>query len=311
MQLIRQTAPIYYDEILSLIEQTFGETEAEDELPQLDGSEKEENLDIIYSAREGGKLIGTIHATIPKSYPELCGLSGMCISSEARGKGIGKLMFSEINKYIDELGVKSVFLGTSNPIAAKMYGGVGFSYIPGSFVMARFNDGTIVDYKNKMYGQMGKKVIIKENSAAMRIPIIPLVMFGCNQIVMDSNTRLYSSRVFTQHSCMGIHAKYERLKSDGGSFWGAFDERGILGAVLSAMPFENGIMAAFFFCDGFEKAISNMIELCVSKYKNVEFKIAQIDKSKTEMIENLGYKCFSDKTEENLGFYTSFRIYKK
>lgn len=50
----------------------------------------------------------------------------------------------------------------------------------------------------------------------------------------------------TLRSCMGLYPWYDALLAKGGHFYAAVDDRGILGAMVSTMPTENGVRADFF-----------------------------------------------------------------
>ena len=126
------------EDVISLWSNIFGEEEAEMERKQLDGSEADFNTDIVYVAVEKGRLVGSIHITIPTCNKKIAGLSGMCTIPEVRGKGVAKCLFAKAMKMLDESGTELAFLGTENPLAAHLYKDFGFFYLPGSRVMVNF-----------------------------------------------------------------------------------------------------------------------------------------------------------------------------
>ena len=289
MELTRYVAPCDRQDVLKLWGDIFGEDEAALEKPQLNGTEVEENLDILYIASEDGVILGTIHATIPRLVPTICGLSGMCTTLESRGKGIGRILFSKIVEEIDGLGIQAAFLGTGNPIAAKLYKSMGFSFLPGSNVMFRSLKGDIVDYTRSTYSAVSHEITIEHGSPNMRIPLIPLVLHQNGQIVLDCNTNLVSSNYMTQYSCMGLYPRYIAIKNNGGDFWGAINEVNVLGAVSSVLPTERGMRADFFCCDTFRCAVPKLIDKCREKYGPVYLEIAASDTVKQIIAKEMGF----------------------
>lgn len=308
MELIRHIAPYDAAAGLKLLEETFGMEEVLLEAPQLTGKEAEVNRDIVIEAWDNDALVGMIHATIPLGCPDICGLSAMVTAPSQRGKGLGRILFAKILEQIDAQGVTTAFLGTSNPIAAKLYHSLGFSFLPGSHVMVRYLQGDTVDFCREYYAAVCDSIHILKDSSAIRIPLIPLVVMGGNTQVLDVNTGLFHRDFLTQRSCMGLYPRYDGLLARGGHFYGAVDSRGILGAVLSTMPTEQGIRADFFCCDGFESILPQLLESCGDK---VYLQIAECDTKKQELAEKLGFSPVGDPVMLRCGdVWLPFRIYQ-
>ena len=300
MQITRYVAPFNCKGMLSLLENAFGLEEAALEKPQLDGSETEYNSDIVYIAHENEKVLGTIHATIPHAWPKIAGLSGMVTAPEARGTGLGRKLFGEIVKDIDSLGVETTFLGTSNPIAQKLYSSFGFSYLFGSCVMMRTVKGGFVDFDREAYGEAPKNIAVREGAPDMRIPIIPLTLQRTKQILLDCNTGLINCNLMTQCSCMGLFPKYMDLKSKGGSFFGAYSDSGVLGAVASVIPTDDGMRCDFFYADNFESAVAPLLNACRKSVGEVYFQIANGD-VKANLVKEFGAVARSELFYEHKG----------
>lgn len=309
IKLIRRTAPYDASAALKLLEDTFGIEEVLLEAPQLNGQEISVNKDIVWEAWDGDALVGTIHATIPLGCPQICGLSAMATHPSVRGKGLGRILFARILKEIDSQGVTIAFLGTSNPIAAKLYHSLGFSFIPGSHVMARYLKGDTVDFFREAYAPVCEHVEILKDTSAIRIPLIPLTVIGGNTKVLDVNTGLFHRDFVTQRSCMGLYPRYDKLLEKGGHFYAAFDKQGILGAMLSTLPAEDGIRADFFCCDGFEKVLPQLLDTCE---EDVYLQIAECDDKKQAIAESLGFSPVGDAALLPCGdVWLSFQLYKK
>lgn len=301
MELIRRVVPYDASHALKLIREIFGEEEALLESPQLTGAEVEENTDIVYEAWEDGVLAGTIHATIPKMQPAICGLSAMCTATSHRGKGVGKLLFAKILEEIDGLGVQTAFLGTGNPIAAKLYHDFGFAYMMGSGVMERYVIGNNARFRQN-YTERPESYQIIPGSAAMRIPMIPLIVCGGRQRVLDINTSLYNCSMVSQLSCMSLYPRYEQLVKDGGKFWGVVSNTGVLGAVLSAKPTKQGIRADFYCGQGFEDTISELMAVCLKAFPDAYMQVADMDIRKQPLVAGMGWVP-GEKTMEQCGSF--------
>ena len=309
MELVRRTAPYDASAALKLLEDTFGKEEVFVEAPQLEGQEIAANTDIVWEAWEDDRLMGTIHATIPLNCPDICGLSAMATPPAARGKGLGRILFSKIIEEIDSQGVQTSFLGTSNPIAAKLYHSLGYSFIPGSHVMVRYRKGHTVDFHNEMYTSAPKSLQILTDDSSIRIPLIPLALIGGNTRVLDINTCIFHRDFITQRSCMGLYPRYIQLLANGGHFYGAVNEKGILGALLSTMPTEHGIRADFFCCDGFETVLPQLVAACGGP---VYLQIAECDTHKQHLAQKLGFSPAGDHIMYALGdIWLPFRYYQR
>lgn len=291
MELKKFIAPFDASEVLEHLEQIFGIEERLLEQCQLNGSEAEFNKDIVYLAYEDDTLLGMIHATIPVKTPQLAGLSAMFTTEAARGKGIGKILFGKIVEEVSALGARLTVLGTSNPVAAKLYSKFGFGFCPGSNVMARFSEGDMVDFARDYYHKKSGTAEVSRGNQSMRIPMIPLVLQNEFGLILDINTGIFNSTTITQRSCMGLFPRYESLRKQGGDYFMAFDEAGTLGAVASVAPQDDGSYRAdFFSLPSFASVIPAMIDKLEKDFGKVYFEIACSDKSKEQILKENGLK---------------------
>ncbi len=291
MELIRYDSPIKDNLPLELIERIFGKDERMLETPQLDGSEVEYNDDIVYLAKDGDTVLGMVHATIPKFLPMLAGLSGVCTTPEARGRGIGKLLFGKIVEEIDSLGVKVAVLGTGNPIAAKMYSSFGFNYLPCSGVMIRLKDGGVVDFTRELYEKPVGKITLTDGTPEMRIPIIPLVLQSSDSLILDRNIDLCLTYFFAQRCCMSLYPRYIKLAKAGGRYFGVYDERRVLGGIASIIADSNcEYRVDFFVQKGFESVIPTLFEKAREISCEFYVEIAEDDKVKRTILEPIAVR---------------------
>ena len=282
-------APFDASEVLDLIERTFGRGERELESIQLDGSESEYNDDVVFIAREDGAMLGTMHITIPRVNPTLAGVSGVVTTEAARGKGVGGRLFAEAVRYMDSIGVEASFLGTGNPIAAKMYDKNGFRYVYGTGVMMRYSLGHEADFNRQYQGNYEGAITVCEGNQSLRIPLIPLAVHKSASVIYDINTDIVSSSYITQGSCMSLFPRYLRLMKSGGAYYFAKDERGVIGAVMSLKNVDGRSRVDFFCFESFTSVIPQMLSLVTEKCGEVFFEVASSDVKKAEIIKALGY----------------------
>lgn len=186
----------------------------------LSGKEKKFNTDSIFVARCKDSIISTVHLTISTFDKKLGGIGEVATVSEFRGKGLAKTLCNMAIDKFEKQGGKYLFLGTNNPTAARLYYSLGWMYISGSRVMLRVSDnGKDSDsFLNDWKKSCHKKIAIVPGDARFRLQIIQLVLFPFDEIVLDLNTGLFSTRWFVQKSCMGLYPRYEKINENGAWF---------------------------------------------------------------------------------------------
>ena len=290
MELKKYIAPFDATQALEHLEKIFGIEERLLEECQLNGSEAAFNKDIVYLAYEEDVLLGMIHATIPHKAPHLAGLSAMFTTPAARGKGLGKILFGKIVEEVSSLGARLTVLGTSNPIAAKLYAQFGFAFSLGSHVMVRFSQGNMVDFSKDFYSGIQGTATVSSGDPSIRIPMIPLVLQPELPLILDINTGIFNCNSITQRSCMGLFPRYPALRDRGGDYFMVFDEAGTLGAIGSVAPREGGAFRADFFCvPAFRTVIPQMIRKMEERFGTVYFEISPKDESKARILQENGF----------------------
>lgn len=281
MEIITCTAPFDAEEMLCRLEEIFGKEERQLETPQLTGREIAFNRDIALLAMENGRLLGAIHGTIPHHDPHLAGLSAMFTTPEARGTGLGRKLFGQLVQTLEDMGVTAMVLGTSNPVGEKLYASYGFRYLYGSGVMARFACGSVADFHRERFEAPKGKIAVEEGDPKMRIPIVPLTLSRLKYKVYDMNLGLVNPELKTQPSCMGLYPKYMALQENGGRYFGAYDERGVLGAAATVTA--DGQFDGFA-CPGWEQSLEEMFRLSGGTHMLV----AEGDREKESLAAQLG-----------------------
>ncbi|MDO4809508.1 MAG: GNAT family N-acetyltransferase [Eubacteriales bacterium] len=310
MEIVRREAPFACEDVLALWAKIFGKEEALLEKTQIDGSETAFNRDVMYVAYENGKAVGTIHATFPKAAPMFCGLSGMCTDQAVRGTGLGRILFEKIVEESEKQGAEYTFLGTSNPLAAKLYHSCGFSFLPGTNIMARFKDGGRFDMDSRFFREKPAGMTVCEGTPAERIPLIPLAAYRGPFFLMDRNTGIFTSDVVNQVSCMGLYPRYADLADRGGRWFTAEDTAAkVPGALLSAVPAEGRVRADFFCADGFLDAVPELLSLVSGE--DVFFEVFARDEKKRELLQKNGYRPVAEKTVSVREFMIPCITYEK
>jgi hypothetical protein len=77
--------------------------------------------------------------------------------------------------------------------------------------------------------------------ASCRIPIIPLIVYPNECLLLDSNAGIMSTRYVIQTSCMGLYPRYVKLIEDGhGAWFCASDKQGRLFGLSSVRSDDSG-----------------------------------------------------------------------
>lgn len=279
------------EQVLKLISDTFGIEEEILERRQLFGDEKDKNIDYLFTALEDKKLIGTLHLTITKSNHSFGCLGGMVIAPEARGKGIASILFNNACSYFDKLGGKCLFLGTSNPIALKLYEKYGFRFLSGTSIMVRTTENAYFDFLKNIYTNQNYKIVKIDDSS--RIPIIPLIASRCRDILMDSNCNIVNSLYATQNSCTGLYPRFLNLSNFGNSYVAKLDNQGII-AILTEKIINNTHNIDCFSYKGYENILHELLKQTLENNVKYSAIIAKEDYDKQKLFESFNFKIIKE-----------------
>ena len=221
MQFEKHQAPLpdrLTDELVGLWESVF-ETSYHAFRAVLRGSETAHNTDLVYVYRQGERVVGTCHLTIPKALPEIAGLGEVATAADFRRRGIGHRLCEALRDDFQRAGGRAVFLGTANPAAERLYRRLGWLRIPGSNVMAYIAARGSPEAFLDRFFEEGEAAAPAEGSSADRVPMIPLAVYPHKQRVLDANAEMYSTRYSLQPSCMGLYPRYEAVAEEGRGAW--------------------------------------------------------------------------------------------
>ena len=216
----RHEAPLpaaLLDELCLFWERIFA-TSYDEFRPALGGAEAEHNRDVVWVMREEAELAGTCHLTTVRRDPALGGLGEVATVETFRRRGIARELCGLARNEFRQLGGHALFLGTGNPEAARVYHRLGWRKLAGTNVMALIVGGETPERSLAEFFQPGGTVVVEAMTPAARIPMIPLLVSPHDEVMLDANAGMVSTKFAVQHSCMGLFPRYDRLTRCG---WGA------------------------------------------------------------------------------------------
>jgi len=210
------------DNLLEMWTEIFGQDYLSNQniRPVLLGKEKKYNRDIVFLAQHKEKIIATSHLTISKFDKRIGGIGEVATDKQYRSKGLARNLCSMAIEEFEKKKGEWLFLGTSNPVAARLYNSLGWRFVPGTKVMMRITGLKSPEDFFRYYRKQIKSNNIKivSGSPCFRLQIIPPIIFPHDEIILDYNTGIFSTRWFVQKSCMGLYPRYEKVYSDGAWF---------------------------------------------------------------------------------------------
>ena len=183
------------------------------------GSEDNYNTTKVFYYSEENSIISTCATVTSNNINILGGLAEVATHKRFRGNGFAKdLCNKALDKFFTNKG-QALFLGTSNPIAEKLYIKLGWQKIHNSNVLVNINSN--IPYKQFSINYFKDEYIISidEANTSTRIPIIPLTIYPHRSELLDSNINIYSTKYHTQSSCMGLYNKFNILKKEHNGSW--------------------------------------------------------------------------------------------
>ncbi len=181
----------------------------------LAGKESQLNRHSVYLAEQRGKIAATCRMGISLSDPRLACLGEVATAPEHRGHNLTTRLCCQAVYDFDHADGQAFFLGTVNPVAAKIYTRLGWRYLAGTKVMLRTSSGLTPEEFMVDYFRQGLELPVKvaPGTTACRISMIPLILTPHDWVVLDANTSIFSTRYFTQKSCEGLFPRYQYLPS--------------------------------------------------------------------------------------------------
>ena len=208
------------DDLSNFWNQIFGN----DLLPDLPknvflGSEDNYNTTKVFYYSENNSIIATCATVTSKNINTLAGLAEVATHKTFRGNGFAKkLCKTALDEFFINKG-QALFLGTSNPIAEKLYIKLGWQKIYNSNVLVNINSNIPYEEFLINYFKDESIILINESNPSTRIPMIPLIIYPHKSDLLDSNINIYSTKYHNQSSCMGLYNKFNILKNENNGTW--------------------------------------------------------------------------------------------
>lgn len=263
----------------------------------LTGAEKDDNDDVYYLIRAGSEVVATAHLTVSRTDPRLGGVGEVATIQDYRGRGLAQKLCARAADEFEKRGGQALFLGTGNPVAARVYGRVGWRHVPNSNVMLRVTGtGDPQEYVRGYYSSGAQlPVEIVEGSPGQRIGMIPLIVHPNEWVALDANTGLFSTRVRNQPSCMGLYPKYKEIESVGTWFAARRRDGAIVGlASVKRLTPDGAQVDAFAQTPQHLKATSELYRRAIEQAAlgggTVRAVCAERDTLKQSILDELGFR---------------------
>lgn len=240
------------DELLPFWATIFGEGLPDIERAVFLGSEVAYSHSTLYVQREDEQVAGTCFMMHSSTMPTLAGFGEVATAPPFRGRGIATALCRQAVADFRAAGGEAFFLGTVNPVAARVYQRLGWRKLAGATVMVNLTadlapEEFLVDY----FRQPGP-VDVRMAGPEIRVPMIPLILTPHDSELLDANVSLYSCRYRTQNSCMGLYPRYVRaLQNSQGAYFAASTPDGRVVGLATARRTERTSDECTYQIDGF------------------------------------------------------------
>ena len=265
------------------------------------GNEGSYNTNAIFVTRERGELAGTCQVTSALALPSLGGLSQVATAPKFRGLGIAtnlcRIAAEEFRKGKGE----ALFLGTGNPNAARIYRRLGWQKLDGANVMVKIISGDSPKSYLADYFKGFRQAVVAPASPHDRIPIIPLLLAPHSWQVLDANAEIYSTKYFTQRSCMGLYRRYNALTLSGRAtiFSARTSEGHVIGLSSAQIDDAGECQIDGFAAEGHHDSWLPLIRAAIEWHETqsaskLRVKLSFRDKEKRSLFQSLGFQVVSE-----------------
>ena len=286
------------DELLPFWESIFGAGAADIEREFFLGAEEDYSRSTLYLQREGAAVAGTCFSVQSKGIAALAGFAEVATAPQFRGRGIAGRLCGQAVEDFRAAGGEAFFLGTGNPVAARIYRRLGWRKLAGTNVMANITSGDSPEGFLVDYFRRPDAVVVGAAAADVRVPMIPLIAMPHDTQVLDANVELYSCRYQVQHSCMGLYPRYLRGLQEGGAFFaGRTGDGRVVGLASARLDGEGGCQVDGFVQHNFSAAWNELLEAACEWGRQrgaaaLHARIAVEDEDKQALFEALGFVAF-------------------
>ena len=184
----------------------------------LGGSEKTINQINLYSIEKDSDFLSSVILIFPKDNSAVSGLGEVCTRIDSRGRNYASnLCKLARDDFFSKSNAQGNFLGTTNPIAAKIYERLGWKKITNSLVM--FNSVNNISFENFVEENYisSEKLNISEGSPYFRLPLIPFVLSNKKFIYSDINVGILGE--LERSYCLSLYEKFDSLLKKNGNWY--------------------------------------------------------------------------------------------
>ena len=292
-------------ELFDFWEDIFGPEDPDIPIGVFLGEEADHNRHVVLLERDGHTLTGTCGIMTPRADARFAGIGEVATRPDYRGRGIANRLCQQALEEFAENAGEVVFLGTTNPSAARIYHRLGWRRIAGTTVYANVTNGQSPEEYLAQHFRSPAPVNIVTGDASLRVPMIPLLLTPHDWQILDANLPepMISTRYATQNSCMGLCRKYYYLvktsviPAQAGTKWFAAkttDNR-IVGIATAYIGPDNTCNVDGFihkrFNDSYEALINAAIEWGTRQHAvRVATRLSVEDEEKLAHFENLDFR---------------------
>ena len=235
--------------------------------------------------------------------PLLGGLGEVSTKPEFRGSGMATdICHKVVNDFFDSSG-NALYLGTTNPAAARIYSKLGWKYIPHTQLMVNLGKGDIYEEFIDDYFSTSGPNTFNRGEMSVRIPMIPLAISYTDWTLLDVNIGLLSTLKEEQESCLGLFRRYDQIRIDNrGEFFTLTGDHDRLLGISTAVTKDGNHYSIDGFThplhkDAFIELLRTALNWCEAAGANdCKMEIAQEDQEKAELAAALGFKRTGDKS---------------
>ena len=286
-------------ELFDFWEEVFGPEDPDIPIGVFLGDEADHNRHVVLLERDGDTLTGTCGIMTPRADPRFAGIGEVATRPDYRGRGIANRLCQQALEEFGENGGEVVFLGTTNPSAARIYHRLGWRRIAGTTVYANVTNGQSPEEYLAQHFRSPAPVNIVTGDASLRVPMIPLLLTPHDWQVLDGNLPepMISTRYAMQNSCMGLCRKYYYLvkRDDAQWFAAKTTDNRIVGIATAYIGPDNTCNVDGFihkrFNDSYEALINAAIEWGTRQHAvRVATRLSVEDEEKLAHFENLDFR---------------------
>ena len=264
----------------------------------------------VYTRRIENRLAGACLVASSDIMPSLGGLGEVATSPAARRTGIATALTRQALDDFRDRGGQALFLGTVNPVAARIYHRLGWRKLAGARLMVNVLNGDspedfLVDYFREICGEV---VSVRAPTPADRAPLIPLLASPHDWQVLDFNVGVTSTRYAVLDSCLGLYRRYAAIARDGLGVWfcAGTDGGNVVGVSTARLDGHGGCRADGFTHKDHSAIWQDLIQAAADwgvgrQATHIYADVSVEDEEKRTLFESLGFSHATEGDSFDLG----------